>query len=420
MNRKWISIFIVLLLAALVLSACFPGLYPSGLSSADQAATQNAIILQAVQATATTMAMQTQISHLQTQVAQSGGQQPTSTLPGTAVASGEVTATLEPSATWTVTPLPSSTPLPTETPIPPTNTPIIPTPTRTATPLPCNSARFVSDVTIPDGTVLAPGTVFTKTWRLKNIGACTWTTGYDAVFVGGTQMSSSAEIAMPGNVTPNQVIDISVRMTAPSKEGHYRSNWKLRDASGVLFGVGGTDITFFADIKVTDVVSDSELDFIASMCQATWSSGAGILDCPGKNNDAQGFVYRIDNPTLESGYIDDEPVLLMNPQMVTNGYIRGKYPAIRVLSGYHFASIVGCAYKATNCYVTFRLDYQIGTGSVKTLKTVYEKYDKKFTYFDVDLSALAGKDVKFILTVLATGSPSQDRAQWLAPHIYKK
>src|SRR5512143_3278895 len=40
----------------------------------------------------------------------------------------------------------------------------------------CDWAQFVADVTVPDGTSYAPGTTFTKTWRLKNIGSCTWTT----------------------------------------------------------------------------------------------------------------------------------------------------------------------------------------------------------------------------------------------------
>ncbi|HEX5810050.1 MAG TPA: hypothetical protein VFY25_15385, partial [Anaerolineales bacterium] len=38
---------------------------------------------------------------------------------------------------------------------------------------------------------------------------------------------------------------------------------------------------------------------------------------------------------------------------------------------------------------------------------------------DVDLSPLAGKDVKFILTVLTAGSAQQDRALWVGPHIYR-
>ncbi|HGJ66308.1 TPA: hypothetical protein ENS27_13160, partial [bacterium] len=47
----------------------------------------------------------------------------------------------------------------------------------------CNWAGFVADVTVPDGTSFAPGAAFIKTWRLKNIGTCTWTGKYGLSFV---------------------------------------------------------------------------------------------------------------------------------------------------------------------------------------------------------------------------------------------
>ena len=47
----------------------------------------------------------------------------------------------------------------------------------------CDAAAFVRDVTIPDGTIVEPGRDFTKTWRLKNVGTCSWTTAYALVFV---------------------------------------------------------------------------------------------------------------------------------------------------------------------------------------------------------------------------------------------
>ena len=43
----------------------------------------------------------------------------------------------------------------------------------TNTPSPCNNAVFVSE-TVPDGTEYDVGESFTKTWRLKNVGTCTW------------------------------------------------------------------------------------------------------------------------------------------------------------------------------------------------------------------------------------------------------
>jgi hypothetical protein len=421
MKPKFFIVISSFLLLALAASACLPGFSLPRVNEGDQAATQNALVLQAVQATATTIAMQTEISSLQTQVAQANGgqaQSATEQAPATAVAGSTAEATITPVPS--ATPANTNTPLPTATPVPPTATPIPPTPTFTATPIPCNLAQFVSDVTIPDGTVVSPGSTFTKTWRLKNTGACTWTTNYDVVFVSGTQMSSSAVVDLPGNVVSGQVIDISVTMTAPATQGSYRSNWKLRDASGLLFGVGQASAMFYADIKVVQAESKYPLDFVARMCEAEWSSGAGVLPCPGTDSDARGFVLRVDKPTLESGYIDDEPVLVTYPQMITDGVIRGKYPAFKVAAGHHFVGIIGCANKSNSCDLNFQLDYQIGTGSIQTLKTWHEVYDEKITQVDVDLSSLAGNDVKFILTVFSNGSSAQDRAQWLAPRIIKK
>lgn len=45
----------------------------------------------------------------------------------------------------------------------------------------CDWAQFITDVTVPDGTKYEPGETFEKTWRLKNIGTCTWTISYSLV-----------------------------------------------------------------------------------------------------------------------------------------------------------------------------------------------------------------------------------------------
>jgi hypothetical protein len=48
---------------------------------------------------------------------------------------------------------------------------------------------------------------------------------------------------------------------------------------------------------------------------------------------------------------------------------------------------------------------------------VDERYDGDTTTVDLDLSALAGQEVKFTLTVLALGTASGDRAVWVQPRI---
>lgn len=137
-------------------------------------------------------------------------------------------------------PPPTNTSLPTIAPPPPT---IAPPPTLPPTPTQiCDAAAFVTDVTVPDGTVFAPNTAFVKTWRLKNVGTCSWTPSYTIVFDHGDQMSGPSAQALTSNVNPGQTVDLSVNLVSPAVNGSYKGYWKLRNPSGVTF------TQFYADI----------------------------------------------------------------------------------------------------------------------------------------------------------------------------
>lgn len=322
-----------------------------------------------------------------------------------------------------------------------------PTPVGTVTPTPtqppvsaCDKAQFIADVTIPDGTLMNPGQVFDKTWRLKNIGTCTWTTAYKLVFVSGEQMGGPTEANLPTNVPPGSTVDLTVRLTAPSVGGTYRGYWQFKNANGVLFGIGTPAVKpWWVEIRVAGPTptpgptqtptptqtlgptptpaSDTAYDFVAHVCDAQWVSAAGVLPCPGNEGDARGFVRVISSPRLENGATDPRPGLLTVPQNLYNGYIQGIYPTFRVQSGDRFESIVNCEYEATSCLVIFRLDYRIGDGPIQTLWAFGERYEGLFYQASLDLSALAGQDVRFALTILANGPASGDRALWVAPRI---
>ena len=113
--------------------------------------------------------------------------------------------------------------------------------TATSTPIPTGSgpasdlAIFVADVTIPDGTVIAPGAAFTKAWRLQNAGMSTWTTAYSLAFVSGEQMGTITSVPIAQAVAPGAQIDISVNMVAPVNPGSYQGYWKMKNASGSFF-----------------------------------------------------------------------------------------------------------------------------------------------------------------------------------------
>jgi Ig-like domain from next to BRCA1 gene/Cysteine-rich secretory protein family len=82
-----------------------------------------------------------------------------------------------------------------------------------------------------------PGQGFTKTWRVRNAGTCTWS-GYSAVYQDGDPLGAQASVALPGSVAPGDTVDISIKMTAPQKPGNYYSDWLISASDGTLFGMG--------------------------------------------------------------------------------------------------------------------------------------------------------------------------------------
>ena len=282
-------------------------------------------------------------------------------------------------------------------------------------------AQFIADVTVPDGTRYDPGATFKKTWRLKNVGTCTWTTSYSMVFDTGERMGASASVTFPSSVPPGQTVDLTVDMTAPSAAGHYIGYWKFKNAAGALFGIGvNANRSWWVEINVTGTPTTSvALNFTDRAGEATWSSGAGGLSFPGTDGDAKGFALKKDKPKFESGVEAAQAGLLFAPQNITNGFIQGSYPAFRVESGDRFQTTVGCEFGATSCYVAYRLDYQVGS-TIRTFWTFRERYEGWTYSANLDLSPLAGQEVKFILYMSAYGSPLGDRALWGNPVIVRK
>jgi len=119
----------------------------------------------------------------------------------------------------------------------------------------CNRAApgHPLDVSVEDGMVFQPGVEFTKTWRLVNVGNCVWSEDYSIVWFSGEPMGSARILYLDAPVLPGASVDLSVEMVAPLKNGSYQSNWKIRNAEGVLFGLGPQgDAPFWVRISVFD------------------------------------------------------------------------------------------------------------------------------------------------------------------------
>jgi hypothetical protein len=145
---------------------------------------------------------------------------------------------------------PPSTPVPQDTLAPIATSTVNSTATQsvTSTPtsiIPCNRATFMSDITIPDGTIVQLGDSFTKTWRFVNSGSCTWGDGYTLVFDHGNSLGGPQSMPLPQTVAPGNDLVVSVSMTAPSYNGNYESYWMLQDPNGNKFGIGTDGKTAF-------------------------------------------------------------------------------------------------------------------------------------------------------------------------------
>jgi hypothetical protein len=153
----------------------------------------------------------------------------------TALAMQTQTAQAVPSAT--ITPIATNTPLVTDTPVPVTPIPLS-TPKATSQ-ASCDNMEFLGDITIPDNYVAAPGEKMDKTWRVKNLGPCTWNQDYVLVFAyggDGTDWSNTRPVNFPILVKPGENLEITVTLKAPTTGGQYGAYFRLRNDDDQYFG----------------------------------------------------------------------------------------------------------------------------------------------------------------------------------------
>jgi len=342
------------------------------------------------------------------------GQPPVTPAGQTPVSPGGATATTPPLVISSDTPVPSTSIAPSATPIP-----------ASPTPVPCDRVKFVKDVTIPDNTEMDPGEEFVKTWRLQNDGSCTWTSGYALVFTGGDSMETPATVPLTGSVPPGGTVDISVSLKAPDTSGTYRGDYKLRNASNVVFGLGDQNKSFWVQIKVA-AATGLLYDFLVKASAADWTSGTGNnagadLAFDGADDNPDGAAKIKDGVKLENGATSGK-ILLTFPKHDNNGFITGFYPAYTVQSGDHFRARLGFMIPgggANTCgagKVVFQVSYEVG-GDVHLLKEWEKACNGSLLPVDIDLSGLKGTSVQFALTVKADGSSQDDWAIWNSPRI---
>jgi ABC-type amino acid transport substrate-binding protein len=114
-----------------------------------------------------------------------------------------------------------------------------------ATPEPCiDGMAFVGDLNLDDQNmtappVMAPGQDFSKGWRVRNSGTCTWAADYAIAYVNGNRVEASmggVPTPVGRTVAPGETVDIWVALRAPQVYGTFQGFWQMRHNQQQYFG----------------------------------------------------------------------------------------------------------------------------------------------------------------------------------------
>lgn len=129
----------------------------------------------------------------------------------------------------------AATPLPTFPPESFIENPPVETPALTVAPDCSNGLLFIEDLTIPDGTLTAPGTKLDKRWRVQNTGTCNWDERYRMKEIAGPELGAVPEQRLYPARSGSEAT-IRIQFTAPAEAGTYRSAWQAYDPEDRPFG----------------------------------------------------------------------------------------------------------------------------------------------------------------------------------------
>ena len=164
-------------------------------------------------------------------------------------------------------------------------------------------AKFVSDVTLPDGTLVYPNTTVTKTWRVINDGNVNWPT--NTVLVNATNSKHdiltdiNLEVSIPTIIIPNQIIELSIDLHTPAKSGRYVSYFRLKYKKEIINKMD----------RNNDKNKDDDTQTIQTTVKNTISQDSeyecGDEDNDNNNNEtthSNNNTQKIDNPSYKDVY----------------------------------------------------------------------------------------------------------------------
>ena len=104
--------------------------------------------------------------------------------------------------------------------------------------------EFVEDLNLEDYKLtyfprFKPGQPFSKGWRIRNTGTCSWNSTYFINYVRGSDPAAQMggqPTSVRGVVQPGQTYDMYVDLVAPQVPGKYVGYWQMHNTAGIPFG----------------------------------------------------------------------------------------------------------------------------------------------------------------------------------------
>jgi YVTN family beta-propeller protein len=100
-----------------------------------------------------------------------------------------------------------------------------------------NESEFAAGGAGPADMSVAGDTLFRVTWRMRNVGTCTWDPSYRFGFLGGERLRGPHSLPLGETVPPGGELELSMNLIAPAEAGRYRGEWQLFAPDGRPFGV---------------------------------------------------------------------------------------------------------------------------------------------------------------------------------------
>jgi hypothetical protein len=98
-----------------------------------------------------------------------------------------------------------------------------------------DDAAFVADLTLPDGSEVAPGHNLVKQWAVRNTGTCDWGPDYRLVPILPNPLVGDSPVAVyPARAGAQGVWQVTVHV--PESTGEVIGRWRAQNPDGLAFG----------------------------------------------------------------------------------------------------------------------------------------------------------------------------------------